>query len=302
MFAGGGEQPKKEDTPMSLMGTLAKLAIGYAAARGVDKMSGGQGLGSLFGGGAQVPGSTPATSMQAQMAKAMGGQMPQGGGLQEMVEAMQKNGLGAMGGMAGGTAGTNPLVDMMQKMQAGGVDLSALMGQSGASSGGGLLSQLGGTGGTGLAGMLAGMAGTAAAAQGKGASAMLDAFKTEETAPEAEAAAALMLRAMIQAAKSDGGIDAAEQARILETLGEDADARDRAFVQAQLAAPVDPEALAHDVPEAQRMQVYSASLMTIRVDTAAEAQYLDRLAKAMTLDEASVNLLHLQMGLQPLYS
>ena len=35
---------------MSLMGTLAKVAIGYAAARGVDRMSGGQGLGGLFGG------------------------------------------------------------------------------------------------------------------------------------------------------------------------------------------------------------------------------------------------------------
>ena len=38
---------------MSLMGTLAKVAIGYAAARGVDHLSGGQGLGGLMG-GAQV--------------------------------------------------------------------------------------------------------------------------------------------------------------------------------------------------------------------------------------------------------
>ena len=38
---------------MSLMGTLAKLAIGYAAARGVDHLSGGGGLANLFG-GAQV--------------------------------------------------------------------------------------------------------------------------------------------------------------------------------------------------------------------------------------------------------
>ena len=78
--------------------------------------------------------------------------------------------------------------------------------------------------------------------------------------------------------------------------------RDRAFIQTQLKAPVDPEALAADTPEPQRMQVYSASLMTIRVDTQEEAQYLDRLAKAMHLDEAMVNMLHMQMGLQPLYA
>jgi uncharacterized membrane protein YebE (DUF533 family) len=282
---------------MSLMGTLAKLAIGYAAARGVDKLSGGQGLGNLMGGGAQVPGSTPATSMQEQMNKAMGGQMPDGGGLQDMMAALQKSGLGAMGG----ATGSNPMADMMKSMQGGGMDLSALMGKTGSSSGGGMLSQLG-NGGSGLAGMLAAMAGTASAAQGQGMGAMMDAFKTQETAPDAEEAAGLMLRAMIQAAKSDGGIDKSEQAKILETVGDDADADDRAFVQSQLAAPVDPAALARDVPEAQRMQVYSASLMTIRVDTDAEAQYLDQLAKAMSLDEATVNMLHLQMGLQPLYA
>ncbi len=58
---------------MSLMGTLAKLAIGYAAARGVDKLSGGAGLGALLGGGAQVKGSEPGTDLQAQMGKMWSG-------------------------------------------------------------------------------------------------------------------------------------------------------------------------------------------------------------------------------------
>jgi len=149
--------------------------------------------------------------------------------------------------------------------------------------------------------MFATMASTTAAAQGQGASAMIDAMKTQESAPGSEDAAGLVLRAMIMAAKADGGIDKAEKARILDTIGSDADAADRAFVEQQMKAPVDPEALAKDVPEAQRMQVYSASLMTIRVDTEAEAQYLDRLAKALNLDEPTVNVLHLQMGMQPLY-
>ncbi len=282
---------------MSLMGTLARLSIGYAAARGVDRMTGGKGLGSLLGGGAQIPGSAPTSAVQAQMGKAMGGEIPAEGGLQGMMEAMQKSGLGAM---SGAPAGGNPMAAMLEKMQSGGMDMSAVMGTTGAPKGGGLLSQLG-SGGTGLAGMFATMASTTAAAQGQGASAMIDAMKTQESAPGSEDAAGLVLRAMIMAAKADGGIDKAEKARILDTIGSDADAADRAFVEQQMKAPVDPETLAKDVPEAQRMQVYSASLMTIRVDTEAEAQYLDRLAKALNLDEPTVNVLHLQMGMQPLY-
>ncbi|MBY6161375.1 tellurite resistance TerB family protein [Mameliella alba] len=283
---------------MGLMGTLAKVAIGYAAARGVDRLSGGQGLGALLGGGAQVPAKTPAAQMQAQMGKMMSGQMPQGGGLQELMETAQKSGFPGMPPTAGGAG--NPMADMMKSLQSGGMDLSSILGNTGGAKGDGLLGQLG-AGGTGLAGMLAAFAGSAADAQGKGAAGFLDAMKAQDTAPEAEAAAALMLRAMIMAAKADGGIDKAEQARILDTLGDDADASDRAFVETQLKAPVDPEALAADVPEAQRMQVYSASLMTIRVDTQAEADYLDQLARAMQLEEAMVNMLHMQMGLQPLY-
>lgn len=275
---------------MGLMGTLAKVAIGYAAARGVDKLAGGQGLGGLLGGGAQIKGQNPASGLQAQAASMMGGQRPDGAGnpLQDMMARMQGGDLSSMMGDG------NPLAAMMQQMTGGGAPQGAEPAR------GGLLSNPGG--GTGLAGLLAAAGGAAAAAQGGGMAAMLDAFNTRETAPELEEAAGLMLRAMIQAAKADGGIDEAEKAKILETLGADADAEDMAFVRAQLEAPVDVAALAADTPEAQRMQVYSASLMTIRVDTQAEAQYLDALAKAMHLDEQTVNTLHMQMGLQPLYA
>lgn len=286
---------------MGLMGTLAKVAIGYAAARGVDRMSGGQGLGALLGGGAQVKGSHPLSAQQAQMGKALSGQAPEAGSnpMGGMMDMLQNSGLGAMMGGAGGAG--NPMADMMEKLKSGGqMDMSAFKGSTGGA-GGGLLSQLG-SGGAGLAGMLAALGGTAAAAQGKGAGAMIDQFKTAETAPEMEKAAGLMLRAMIQSAKADGDIDESEKAKILETVGDVADASDRAFIEKQLAAPVDPEALAADTPEEQRMQVYSASLMTIRVDTQAEAEYLDRLARAMKLEEPIVNTLHMQMGMQPLYA
>lgn len=261
---------------MSLMGTLAKVAIGYAAARGVDHLSGGKGLRGLSG-GAQVPGDNPMAQLQAQLGKIMGG----------------------------GASGSNPMAGLMDQLKASGLDLSSLMGGgSGATSGdkGGLLSSMGGSGGPGLAGILA-AAGGMAAAGGKNMGGLMDQIaKSGAAAPQAEETAALMLRAMIQAAKSDGGIDEAERAKILDTVGPDADAEDIAFVQAQLAAPVDAESLAADTPAPLRAQVYSASLMTIRLDSAAEAQYLDRLARAMELDQPTVNTLHMQMGVQPLYS
>ena len=56
-----------------------------------------------------------------------------------------------------------------------------------------------------------------------------------------------------------------------------------------------------ETPEALRAQVYSASLMTIRVDTQEEAEYLNELASAMGLEEPMVNMIHMQMGLKPLY-
>lgn len=260
---------------MSLMGTLAKVAIGYAAARGVDHLSGGKGIGGLMG-GAQVPGDNPMAQIQAQLGK-----------------------------MMGGAGGSNPLSGMMDQLKSGGLDLSSLMGGAGDKASGdkgGLLSSMGGAGGAGLAGILA-AAGGMASMGGKNMGGLMDQIaKSGAAAPQAEETAALMLRAMIQAAKSDGGIDEAERAKILDTVGPDADAEDIAFVQAQLAAPVDVKGLAADTPPALRAQVYSASLMTIRLDTEAEAQYLDALARAMDLDQPTVNTLHMQMGVQPLYS
>ncbi len=268
---------------MSLMGTLAKVAIGYAAARGVDSLSRSRGgMPGQFG-GAQVP----ADEARAEQAPGMGS-------LQDM-----------LGQMASG-AGMGDLQNMIANMaKQSGFDLSAIMGGAAAQPGGredkgGLLSAQPGAGG-GLAGILAALGG-AAAATGAGTGKMLDQISTAETAPQAEEAAALMLRAMIQSAKADGTIDKAEQAKILDTVGADADAEDIAFVKAQLKAPVDIGALAKDTPEPLKMQVYSMSLMPIRLDTRAEADYLDELARALGLNQQTVNALHLQMGVQPLYA
>lgn len=81
---------------MSLMETLTKMAIGYAAARGVDQVSGGQGTGGLMGSAKIAP-----TEAAAQQAPGMGG-------LQDMMSQMT-------GGAAGGAAGMGGLQDMISQ-------------------------------------------------------------------------------------------------------------------------------------------------------------------------------------------
>lgn len=261
---------------MSLMGTLAKVAIGYAAARGVDRMSGGQGLAGLFGGA------------QIEPDKAQASRAPGVDSLQEMMAAFT----GGKGGDLG---------DMVKKFTSqSGFDLSSLMGGGGTPGRErGLLSSAPG-GGTGIAGLLAALGG-AAAMGAKGTGAAFDQMVTKDTAPQVEESAGLLLRAMIQSAKADGRIDDDERKKIMETVGEDADAEDIAFLKAQLAAPIDVGALAKDTPPAMAMQVYSMSLMPIRVDSVGEAHYLDELASALELNQETVNALHLQMGVKPLY-
>lgn len=268
---------------MGLMGTLAKVAIGFAAAKGMEKMSQGGGLQGMMeqmSGGAQ----SGAGGLQDMMGSMMGGGAAGGaGGLQEMMGKM----------MGGGAAGAGGLQDMMSQMMGGGAAST-----DGADKGG-LLGNLGGAGGAGLAGILA-MAGGAAAMGGDGMKDMLGAFGQEKASDEMEQNAGVMLRAIIQAAKADGEIDADEQARIMETLGDDADGEDIAFVKAQLAAPVSVEGLAADIPNGMEAQVYAMSLMSIRVDTAAEVAYLTDLAGALRLPKTTLDMVHAQMGVPAL--
>ena len=66
--------------------------------------------------------------------------------------------------------------------------------------------------------------------------------------PQQDAAAGLMLRAMLQAAKCDGKIDEGEKKKLLEALG-DASSEDMAFVNRELSAPVDVQGLVKQVPK-----------------------------------------------------
>lgn len=99
--------------------------------------------------------------------------------------------------------------------------------------------------------------------------------------------AALMIRAMIAAAASDGRIDAAEQAKIIGSMSQSGHLSDeaRAFVQAELNNPASPRDLAASVetPE-QAVQLYSAARFAIEPNDDSETTFLAQLAAALGLD------------------
>ena len=77
---------------------------------------------------------------------------------------------------------------------------------------------------------------------------------------------------------------------------------ERAFIREQMAAPVDAQALAREVPEGAGAQVYLMSLMAIDFDNRKEAEYLHTLATSLGLDKQTVNGIHEQVGAINLYA
>jgi uncharacterized membrane protein YebE (DUF533 family) len=103
--------------------------------------------------------------------------------------------------------------------------------------------------------------------------------------------ALVLIRAMIAAAKADGHIDDAERALILDKVkGADVTGEAAAFIERELSTPTDLDALvASAVTEAQRVELYAASRLTIEPDSRAERGYLDLLAGRLGLADALVD-------------
>ncbi|OHZ02824.1 tellurite resistance TerB family protein [Salinicola sp. MIT1003] len=101
-----------------------------------------------------------------------------------------------------------------------------------------------------------------------------------------ESRSLVILRAMIAAARADGHIDAAERAALAEQIDAlGADAELHAWVEQQMSAPLDAEAIARDTdsPQAAR-EVYLASVAIIDEQNPMERAWLDQLAAALDLD------------------
>lgn len=101
-----------------------------------------------------------------------------------------------------------------------------------------------------------------------------------------DARAALLVRAMVAAARADGHIDGAERQKIQEYLTEQGQSDTARWIDAELARPLDPHALAREVTDMElATEVYLASLLAIEVDHFMERGYLDELARALKLDD-----------------
>ena len=126
--------------------------------------------------------------------------------------------------------------------------------------------------------------------------------RTDEEKADLERHSELVLKAMINAAKADGQVDASEMDRILGRMQEaGADAADLAFFRAEMARPMDTGGLvaaARGNPQLAA-ELYAASLLAIEVDTPAEKDYLAQLAAALGLTPEVRAHLDQSVGLSP---
>ncbi len=105
-----------------------------------------------------------------------------------------------------------------------------------------------------------------------------------------------LVRAMVAAAKSDGHVSPEERRRIAQQLdGLQIGVEERAFLEDELSAPLDIDAIARDAanPE-QAAEIYAASLLAIDPNGAAERGYLAMLAARLKLEPGLVEHLHAQ--------
>lgn len=294
---------------MDALKILGSLLGNNATSSGIGGQIFGQVLEGLTKGGAQQPGGNWGGGLGGMLGSLLSGgpqQQPPGGG-----------GLGdALGGLLGGGQRPPPppgaggglgsvLGSMLGGGQSGGLGgLGSILGHlagGGQSQGGGIpWSVLAGLAMTGF-----NMLGKRNAGQSSGLADAALLPPGAEAAP-AEAVAQLnqqaitLIKAMLNAAKADGQIDQQEQQNIVGKLA-DLGPQEAAFIKDEIARPLNMEFL-EQVQQGMASNVYMMSLMAINLDTDAEVQYMQRLAQALGLDPQTVNGLHQQLGIVPLYS
>jgi len=202
-----------------------------------------------------------------------------GGGQQQAQQPANSGLAGILGGILGG--GAQP-----QQQSAG----SGLLGSVLGSVLGGGQQSAGGAGG--LAGLVGGLLGGGGAQAAEEARAQIPA----EQHQAANDQAVLMIRAMVNAAKSDGRIDQSEQENIVSKLGDDVSQAEIDFLKQEFAAPLDVDGFTRQVPQGMEQQIYALSLTSIELDTQNEAQYLGQLAQNLKMDPALCNQIHDHLG------
>jgi uncharacterized membrane protein YebE (DUF533 family) len=111
-------------------------------------------------------------------------------------------------------------------------------------------------------------------------------------APQGEDEFALsLIRAMIAAARADGHVDDEEREQIAGKLAMSGIGQDAAeFISRELNAPLDLDVIVATArTDAQKVELYTASRLTIRPDSRAERGYLDMLAGRLGLPDALID-------------
>jgi hypothetical protein len=112
--------------------------------------------------------------------------------------------------------------------------------------------------------------------------------------------AEVLIRAMVNAAKSDGQIDQAEQQKILGQLN-NPDRSTVDFLRRMFNEPLDVRQFADSVPVGMEKQVYMMSLMALDLDSSSEAKYLMNLGNALRLSQEEREQIHQRMGAPSVY-
>ena len=272
-------------------------------------------LGSLLSSGALTKGSGGGDILGNLLGAALGGSSSQqthgGGGLGDLLGSVLGGGGSQQQSSSGGGLG-----DLLGSVLGGG--------SGGAASGGGLGDLLGGLlgGGSGsgasnsagslgdiLKGGLGGLLGGAVAKHVQtvnpdAPTPMPDDYSmlpNDLEPKQANDQATLIIRAMINAAKSDGKFDEAEQKALVSKLG-DLTQDEINFIQSEFRKPLDVQAFANDVPRGMEHQIYALSLSAINLDENSEAQYLGQLAQALRISPDEANQIHAQLGAPKIFA
>ncbi len=213
------------------------------------------------------------------------GSMIQGGGMTPSSNQRMSNAGGGLQDLLGSLMGAGQTV----KNKVGGDNLAAtgigaLLGALTGKSQSTTLNSLGG-GLMGLLGMMAYKAFTNKGSSNNNVNQNQPAYNPPTPQQQASDAEIILL-AMIDAAKSDGQVDANELNKIMAKLQESGIGQEGVnYVINKLNSPMETTkilAATRNRPDLAA-QVYAASLMAIEVDTDAERNYLDKLAKGMGL-------------------
>ncbi len=101
----------------------------------------------------------------------------------------------------------------------------------------------------------------------------------------------ILLKAMVNAAKSDGEVDELEEKKIIEFMGNMSKV-EQMFVEHELRKKINVEEFLKEIPKEMAEQVYYMSLFAIDLDNESEREYLEMLSNKLNLPYSVIENIH----------